>query len=58
MNCCHKPDEVVGNIFLDNVVELKAKHVTDMGKCEVPCRQTANNIIVRDYKPGVHIEFI
>jgi len=56
--CCHKSEEVVGNIFLDNVVELKAKHVTDMGKCEVPCRQTANNIIVRDYKLGVHIEFI
>lgn len=56
--CCHKPDEVVGNLFKDDVLEAKRKWVTDMSKCDIPCRHTANNIILKEYREPKHVEFI
>ncbi len=56
--CCHKPDEVVGNLFKGDVLEAKRKWVTDMSKCDIPCRHTANNIILKEYREPKHVEFI
>lgn len=58
--CCHKPQEVVGNIFKDGalkVLEDKKSFKSDMKVCDKPCRMTCNNIILNGEKIK-HIEFI
>lgn len=57
--CCHKPQEVVGNLFKDkDIMKLKREWKSDMSKCDIPCRMTCNNIIMEEYKEIEHIEFM
>lgn len=57
--CCHKPQEVVGNLFKDkDIMKLKREWVSDMSKCDIPCRMTCNNIIMEEYREIEHIEFM
>lgn len=57
--CCHKPFEVVGNLFNeDDVMALKKSWRSDMSKCDVPCRMTANNLIMESYEPVAHAGFM
>lgn len=44
--CCHKPYEVIGHIMDEDILEKKAKAVTNMAMCDVPCRMTAPNAFV------------
>lgn len=46
--CCHKPYEVVGSLFDNDILERKAAYRTDMALCDVPCRLTASNGLVRE----------
>lgn len=48
MYCCHKPYEIVGHIMDDDILEKKKRAVTDMRKCDIPCRMTAPNMIVAE----------
>lgn len=45
--CCHKPYEIVGHIMDDDIMEKRAKFKTDMCTCDIPCRLTASNILVK-----------
>lgn len=57
--CCHKPFEVVGNLFEDaDVMKLKNEWVSDMSMCDIPCRMTCNNIIIDEYEEIDHIQFM
>lgn len=44
MYCCHKPYEIIGHIMDDDILQKKAKAMTDMSMCDVPCRLTAPNM--------------
>lgn len=46
MYCCHKPYQIVGHIMDKGILKKKAKAVTDMSMCDVPCRMTAPNMFV------------
>lgn len=46
MYCCHKPYQIVGHIMDKGILKKKAKAVTDMCMCDVPCRMTAPNMFV------------
>lgn len=46
MYCCHKPYQIVGNIFDPDILEKKARVGTDMSMCDIPCRLTAPNLEV------------
>lgn len=45
--CCHKPYEVVGSVFDDDILEKKLRYATDMSMCDAPCRLTSSNLLVR-----------
>lgn len=48
--CCARPDEVVGNIFDDDILDKLAAYKPDMSKCETPCRLTGANAYVMQYR--------
>ena len=58
--CCHKPDEIVGNIFDDDILEKKRNFNTNIEKCDIPCRMIGNNLamVELEKKRDEHIEFI
>lgn len=58
--CCHKDDEVIGDISEHDILEKKIKHKTNMLKCDVPCRLSGSNYFLwRELdKLPLHIEFI
>lgn len=58
--CCHKPDEVIGSIFDDDILMKKMEHKTNMLTCDVPCRLSgANKFLKEDIKQlPMHLEFI
>lgn len=59
MYCCHKPYQIVGHILDDDILEKKAFAITDMRKCDIPCRMTAPNAFVAETeKPRKDIFFI
>lgn len=50
MYCCHKPYQIIGHILDEDILEKKARAVTDMNTCDIPCRMTAPNMTVRRLK--------
>jgi MoaA/NifB/PqqE/SkfB family radical SAM enzyme len=59
MYCCHKPYEIVGHIMDDDILEKKKRYVTDMSKCDSPCRLSAPNKVLSILKePAQHMNFI
>lgn len=46
MYCCHKPYQIVGHIMDDDILEKKKLAMTDMTKCDLPCRMTGPNFEV------------
>lgn len=50
--CCHKPNEIVGNILDDDIINKKNRYRTDMSKCEYPCRLSGAN----KYLDGLRLE--
>lgn len=51
MYCCHKPYELVGNIMDVDILDKKARAVTNMSMCDIPCRMTApNNFVAKTQK--------
>jgi organic radical activating enzyme len=58
--CCHKPDEVVGNITDSNILKKKERYQIDMSKCEVPCRLSGPNYFLEEEIKNLplHLEFI
>ena len=50
MYCCHKPYQIIGHILDEDIMEKKAKAVTDMKTCDIPCRMTAPNMEVKRLK--------
>lgn len=59
MYCCHKPYQIVGNIFDQNILDLKAAAKTDMSSCDIPCRLTTSNKIISELsKPQYNEVFI
>ena len=41
--CCHRPQEIVGNIMDLNIMDKKRSYHVDMRKCEKPCRLSGAN---------------
>lgn len=41
--CCHFPNNIIGNIMDDDILEKKSKYQIDMRKCEIPCRLSGAN---------------
>ena len=59
MYCCHKPYQIVGHIMDEDILEKKAKAVTDMKMCDVPCRLTSvNQTLEQIYGEHPNKEFI
>lgn len=57
--CCHKPNEIVGNIEDENILEKKSNFITDMNDCEKPCRLTGNNNFCKLVSSKIqHSEFV
>lgn len=57
--CCHKPSEIMGSVFDLDILEKKAKHITDMEECDVPCRMTDMNMTqLKIMQSAHHIEFL
>lgn len=52
MYCCHKPYQIVGHILDPDILEKKASAHTDMSMCDIPCRMTSPNMIVRQMVSG------
>lgn len=48
MYCCHKPYQLIGHILDEDILNKKARAVTNMSTCDIPCRMTAPNKIVND----------
>lgn len=44
--CCHFPNNIVGNIMDDDILEKKGKFKVDMLKCETPCRLSGANFYI------------
>lgn len=42
--CCHKVEEIVGNVMDRNILEKKKNYKSNMKSCLVPCRLTGNII--------------
>lgn len=47
--CCHKPYEIIGHILDEDILEKKEKALTNMAKCDIPCRMTAPNKCVKNF---------
>ena len=47
--CCHRPDDVVGSIFDEDILKKLQEYFPDMSKCEIPCRLTGANWYVYNY---------
>ena len=59
MYCCHKPYEIVGHIMDDDILEKKKFAITDMSKCDLPCRMTGPNFeVYRMTETKLDTEFI
>jgi organic radical activating enzyme len=57
--CCHKPQEIVGNLLTDkDILQKKKDWISDMKTCDIPCRMTSNNVILQNYEKPKHIEFM
>lgn len=48
MYCCHKPYQIIGHVLDKDILEKKEKAVTDMKRCDIPCRMTAPNETVAE----------
>jgi MoaA/NifB/PqqE/SkfB family radical SAM enzyme len=46
MYCCHKPYQIIGHVMDEDILEKKDIAVTDMSRCDIPCRMTAPNMFV------------
>lgn len=55
--CCHKPYEVVGHVMDSNILVKKAGYETNMKMCDVPCRMTDANLLVRKLEAGTSNPF-
>ena len=58
MYCCHKPYQIIGHVMDDDILEKKEKAVTNMSMCDIPCRLTAPNLEIRNFKNQNDIYFI
>jgi len=48
--CCHRPDEIIGNVFDADLLQKLREYRPDMSKCETPCRLTGANAYVMQYR--------
>lgn len=46
MYCCHKPYQIVGHVMDEDILDKKRLAITDMTKCDLPCRMTGPNFEV------------
>lgn len=59
MYCCHKPYQIIGHIMDEGILEKKKLAITDMSMCDIPCRLSSANEILRIANiPTVNAEFI
>ena len=52
MYCCHKPYEIIGRLDDPEIWEKIKNAKTNLSMCDVPCRLTAPNQIVREIERG------
>lgn len=45
--CCQKPYQIIGNLMDKDILERKAMAKTDMSQCDIPCRMTSPNAIMK-----------
>lgn len=48
--CCHRPEEIIGNVMDLNIMEKKINYHADMRKCETPCRLSGANKYLDDMR--------
>ena len=48
--CCHRPDDVIGSVFDEDILEKLKNHKPYMRDCETPCRLTGANAYVMQYR--------
>lgn len=59
MYCCHKPYEIVGHIMDADILKKKDLAVTNMSRCDLPCRMTGPNYeVFRIIQDKQDVEFI
>lgn len=57
--CCHKPYEIIGHITDPDIEEKRARAVTNVNMCDVPCRLSAPNKLMKKIEDGaLDTEFI
>lgn len=56
--CCHRPDDIVGSIYDDDILEKLATHQIDTRTCEKPCRLSGTNQFLETYKPETDQSFV
>lgn len=48
--CCHRPDEIIGNIMDFNILKKIQSYKVNMDLCEIPCRLSGANQYMENYK--------
>lgn len=57
--CCHKPYEIIGHILDEDIMQKYREAHTNMKKCDIPCRLTApNDLIKKIGEPMKNVAFI
>lgn len=56
--CCHRPDDIVGNIIDLNILQKKMQYHVDMKKCEKPCRLSGANKYLEEYRRDEECYFV
>lgn len=56
--CCHRPDEKIGSVFDEDILEKLQSYEPDMSLCESPCRLSGANRFVEQMDIPRDIFFI
>lgn len=52
MICCYRPDEIIGNLMDEDILEKNRVTKYDMSKCATPCRLTGPNMLMEEIAKG------
>lgn len=56
--CCHRPNEIIGHILDDDILQRLRCHQPDMSACEVPCRLSMANSYLSTFTKENDINFV
>lgn len=58
MYCCHKPHEIVGHIMDKDILQKHEQAVYNIATCDIPCRLTGPNALLREMASDKEAAFL